>query len=410
MIRRLAETRLEDLLSRFPAVALLGPRQAGKTTLALDLIEKHPRPSLYLDLERPSDRAKLADAEAYLNSHEEKLLVLDEVQRVPELFGTLRGIIDRRRRKGAKIGHFLLLGSASLDLLKQSSESLAGRLVTVELTPLILNELPEVSVATRDRLWLRGGFPESYLAKNSTESLEWRQSFIASYLERDIPALGPRIPAETLRRFWTMLAHQQGALLNAASLAAGLGVSGQTVARYLDLLVDLLLVRRLQPWAGNVGKRLLKAPKCYVRDSGVVHALLGLADPDTLLGHPVVGGSWEGFVIETLLGSAPVGTQSWFYRTSAGAEIDLVLEWGGKERWAVEIKRSSAPTVSKGFHLGSADIGATRRIVVHAGDETHPLGANVEALTLADTLNALSAAPAPAAPPTDRGPTAPLPT
>ncbi|OIQ90385.1 hypothetical protein GALL_277230 [mine drainage metagenome] len=390
MIKRRAESRIKELLTRFPAVALLGPRQVGKTTLSLDLIAQSIRPSLYLDLERPADRAKLADADAYLDSHEEKLIVLDELQRVPELFGVLRGIIDRRRQKGARHGHFLLLGSASIDLLKQSSETLAGRIATVELTPLLANEVAEAATASgRDRLWLRGGFPESTLARNSAESLEWREAFISTYLERDIPALGPRIPAETLRRFWTMLAHQQGALLNASALAAGLGVSGQSVARYLDLMVDLFLVRRLQPWTSNPRKRLVKSPKCYVRDSGLVHALLGLKDLDTLLGHPVTGGSWEGFVVESLLACAPAGTRSSFYRTSAGAEIDLVLEIGPTERWAVEIKRSSAPTVSKGFHLGSDDIDATRRIVVHAGAESFALGAGVEALTLQDAMQAV---------------------
>ena len=244
----------------------------------------------------------------------------------------------------------------------------------------------------RDRLWLRGGFPDSFLAEDDAASIEWREEFIGTYLERDIPLLGPRIPAETLRRFWTMLAHEQGTLLNAAAVAAGIGVSGQTVGRYLDLMVDLLLVRRLQPWSTNSGKRLVRSPKVYVRDSGLVHALLGLRDLDAVLGHPVVGGSWEGFVIENLLAAAPIGTQAWFYRTAVGAEIDLVLEIPPKERWAIEIKRSSAPTLAKGFYLGCKDVRATRRMVVHAGEETFGLGDGVEAESLAGALATLRGA------------------
>ena len=275
------------------------------------------------------------------------------------------------------------------DLLKQTSETLAGRIAFLELTPLLVEEIVEKKRGERDRLWLRGGFPDSFLAAGDAASVEWREAFIGTYLERDIPSLGPRIPAETLRRFWTMLAHEQGTLLNAAAVAAGLGVSGQTVGRYLDLMVDLLLVRRLQPWSANSGKRLVRSPKVYVRDSGLVHALLGLRDLDAVLGHPVAGGSWEGFVIENLLAAAPAGTQAWFYRTAAGAEIDLVLEIPTKGRWAIEIKRSSTPSLSKGFYLGCNDVKATRRMVVHAGDETYGFGEGVEAAPLAGALAAL---------------------
>ena len=273
-----------------------------------------------------------------------------------------------------------------MDLLRQSSESLAGRVAYAELVPLLVNEVGEEAI---DCLWLRGGFPDGFLAGSDTESLEWRRAFIQTYLERDIPALGPRIPAETLRRFWTMLAHQQGGVLNAARLAAGLGVTGTTVARYLDLLVDLLLVRRLQPWANNVGKRLVRSPKIYVRDSGLVHALLGLRTLDDLLGHPVVGGSWEGFVIENLLANAPAGTQASFYRTSAGAEIDLILDLEAGERLAVEIKRSTVPKASKGFHSACDDIEATRRFVVYNGTERFSLGSGVEAIGLPPAVELL---------------------
>ncbi len=390
MVTRLAQANLTGLLTRFPAVALLGPRQVGKTTLAVTIAETLGTQATYLDLESPSDRAKLTDPELYLSTHEGRLVVLDEIQRISGLFEVLRGIIDRRRRKGLKTGQFLLLGSASMDLLKQSSETLAGRIALLELTPLLLAETKPKAVADRDRLWVRGGFPESFLAPTDDTSCEWREAFIRTYLERDIPALGPRIPAETLRRFWTMLAHEQGTILNAASIAASIGVSGQTVGRYLDLMVDLLLVRRLQPWASNTGKRLVRSPKVYVRDSGLVHALLGLRNLDAVLGHPVTGGSWEGFVIENLLAVAPAGSRATFFRTSAGAEIDLVLELPPKERWAIEIKRSTAPTLAPGFYNGCADVQATRQIVVHAGAESFPMGQGVEAMTIIDAMNAVA--------------------
>ena len=389
MISRLAGPRISDLLRRFPAVAVVGPRQVGKTTLARRLVEELAAGAVYLDLELPSHRARLADPEHYFSSQEGRLVVLDEIQRVPGLFEVLRGVIDERRRQGRRHQQFLLLGSASIDLLQQSSETLAGRIAYAELTPLLVEEVAAKKRGDRDRLWLRGGFPDSFLAADEAASVEWREEFIGTYLERDIPLLGPRIPAETLRRFWTMLAHEQGTLLNAAAVAGAIGVSGQTVGRYLDLMVDLLLVRRLPPWSKNAGKRLVRSPKVYVRDSGLVHALLGLRDLDAVLGHPVTGGSWEGFVIENLLAAAPSGTTACFYRTAVGAEIDLVLELSPKERWAIEIKRSSAPVLAKGFYLGCGEIKATRRMVVHAGEESFGLGDGVEAVSLPGALAAL---------------------
>jgi hypothetical protein len=322
----------------------------------------------------------------YFEALADRLIVLDEVQRAPELFAPLRGVIDRRRRAGRRTGQFLLLGSATGDLLAQSSESLAGRIAYLELQPLATVEVPSDQ---GQRLWIRGGFPESFVASSDEASLRWRQQFITTYLERDIPQLGPRAPAETLRRLWTMLAHEQGQLVNAAKLAASLAVSGQTVARYIDLLSDLMLVRRLRPWAANEGKRLVRTPKVYVRDSGIVHALLGLTDFDDVVGHPVVGGSWEGWVIENLLAVAPSATQAYFYRSSAGAEIDLVLELPKRQRWAIEIKRSSAPAPSRGFHIAAEDIKATRRFIVHAGRESFPLAQDVRATTLGDLQSAL---------------------
>ena len=386
MIKRRIHDKLDESIDHSPAVGLLGPRQVGKTTLALEM--GATRPSLYLDLESPTDRAKLADAGRYLAEHEDKLVILDEVHRAPEIFQILRGLIDQGRRRGKVGGRFLLLGSASVELLKQSGESLAGRISYLELTPF---DATEVDGERMDRLWIRGGFPASFLAANDRISLDWREDFIRTYLERDVPQFGSRIPAETLRRFWTMLAHHQAGMHNAATLAQGLGVDGKTVARYLDLLVDLLLVRRLSPWHRNVGKRLVKSPKVFVRDSGLVHALLGLGNKEQLLGHPVVGPSWESFVLETLLVLAPRGTEANFYRTAAGAEIDLVLTLPGGKLWAVEIKRSSAPKLERGFHLACADLKPARRFVVYPGDDRFPLDAETEVLGLAELGKRLQA-------------------
>lgn len=383
--RRLATT-LREVLEEVPAVVLVGPRQVGKTTLALDLHAQ--RPSVYLDLESAADRAKLSEPELYLADHERELVILDEVHRVPELFRSLRGLIDRARRKGLRSGRFLLLGSASIDLLRQSGESLAGRVAHLELRPF---DALEVGADEIDQLWVRGGFPDSFLASNARASHRWRQDFIRTYLERDIPTFGPRIPAETLRRFWTMLAHQQGGLLNAAALARGLGVSGRTVASYLDLLVDLLVVRRLEPWHANAGKRLVRSPRVYVRDSGIAHALLGLPTKEDVLGHPVAGASWEGFVIESLLAAAPAGTHHHFYRTSAGAEIDLLLTLPGGAQWAIEIKRSLTPKPERGFHHACEDLEPAARFVVYPGTEPYEITADVEAIPLRELAARLAA-------------------
>ena len=386
MINRRIHDILLERLDESPAVALLGPRQVGKTTLAQEIGESGP--SIYLDLESDADRSRLREPELYLGNHEDKLVILDEVHRVPDLFQNLRGLIDKGRKKGRRTGRFLLLGSASLDLMRQSGESLAGRISYLEMRPL---DPLEVNPDDLNALWVRGGFPDSYLAKNNQTSLRWRRDFIRSYLERDIPQLGPRIAAETLRRFWVMLAHHQSGLLNAADFARSLGVDGKTVASYLDLMVDLLLVRRLEPWHNNAGKRLVKSPRVYVRDSGIVHALLGIDSLEALLGHPVAGASWEGFVIESLIAAAPEATLAYFYRTSAGAEIDLLLTLPTGKRWAIEIKRSLTPKLERGFYNACDDIQPDRKLVIYPGSESYPHSADIEIASLPEVARQLAA-------------------
>ncbi len=388
MLTRRLRPLLKSALEESPAVALLGPRQVGKTTLALQVAGS--KSSLYLDLESEGGRARIAHPELFLAEHVDKLVILDEVHRAPGVFTVLRGLIDRARRQGRRSGQYLLLGSASLDLLRQSGETLAGRIRYLELGPI---DATEIAASQAEALWSRGGFPESLLAPDNRRSLQWRRDYIRTYLERDIPQLGPRIAAETLRRFWTMLAHHQGGLLNTASFARGLGVDPKTAASYLDLLVDMLLVRRLPPWHANVGKRLVKSAKVYVRDSGLVHALLDIADRDALLGHPVQGASWEGHVIENILSCAPEGVQGYFYRTAAGAEIDLLLQWPDGRRWAIEIKRSLAPKLERGFHAACVDVEPSRRLVVYPGPDRFPVAAEVEAMPLKSLLAELGHSP-----------------
>ena len=376
---------LVEALEHNPAVGLLGPRQVGKTTLALDAGRRFD--AHYLDLESEQDRAKLSQPELYLADHRDKLVILDEVHRAPGLFPVLRGLIDQARRDGRRTTQYLLLGSASLDLLKQSGESLAGRIAYLELAPFGVSETRDLP---RDDLWVRGGFPESLLAPDASRSLRWRQDFIRTYLERDIPQFGPRIAAETLRRFWGMLAHHQGGLLNTALFARNLGVDAKTAAGYFDLLSALLIVRRLPAWHANLGKRLVKAPKVYVRDSGLVHALLNIVDKETLLAHTVVGQSWECFVIENLLVSVGDKAQGYFYRTSGGAEIDLLLAWPDGQLWAIEIKRSLSPKLERGFHAACADLAPARKFVVYPGQERYRLAPDIEVVSL-DELAALVA-------------------
>ena len=387
MIERRIIKNVLDALENQAAVALLGPRQAGKTTLAHIISEQEP--SIYLDLESSTDRNKLTDPELFLRQYEDKLVILDEIHRMPEIFQSMRGLIDQGRRNGNRNKRFLILGSAAIDLLRQSGETLAGRITYIHMHPFDALEV-NPNLESMNKLWLRGGFPDSFLAKTDQQSFKLRTNFIRTYLERDVPQFGPRIPSETLERLWTMLAHNQGTLLNSSRLAASLSVSSPTVSSYIDLLSDLLLVRRLAPYHNNAGKRLVKSPKTYVRDSGLLHALLGIQNAETLAGHPVVGTSWEGFVIENILAVVPEHTQASFYRTAAGAEMDLVLEMGGSRGvWAIEIKRGLAPRPERGFYNAMEDIRPDRTFIVYSGDEQYPLNPNVEVIGLIGIMKKL---------------------
>ena len=388
MIKRDSYQKVLTGLSRQAAVALIGPRQVGKTTLALELAQG--RDALYLDLEASEDRAKLRDPALFLSRNQERLVILDEIHRMPELFQTLRGLIDQGRQKGLRNGRFLILGSASIDLLRQSGETLAGRIEYIDMGPLNIRETSSVNALVLDRHWVRGGFPDSYLAKNDEDSYAYRRNFIRTYLERDVPQFGPRVPAATLERLWVMLAHSQGQLLNASMLAKSLSLSAPTISSYIDLLSDLLLVRRLPPFHANVKKRLVKSPRVYIRDSGLVHALLGIGDYNQLSGHPVFGSSWEGFVIENLISVAPERTKASFYRTAAGAEMDLILELPAGKKWAVEVKSGLGAPLTKGFYNALEDIEADQSFVVYAGQDRYPVAGKTDAISLLELAQELS--------------------
>jgi uncharacterized protein len=381
MIIRQFQTIVCQKLLQTPVVVLLGPRQVGKTTLARMLAKDWPGGAVYLDLERPADRLRLEDADTYLRAQQGKLVILDEIHRAPGVFEVLRGIIDDNRQAGIRSGQFLLLGSAALDLMRQSSETLAGRVAYVDMAPINTAEDGAAGI-TDSALWLRGGFPDSLLAPDDSQSLDWRRDFIRSYLERDVPMFAPRLPSETIGRLWTMLAHNQGSVLNQARIASALGVANPTIDRYIDLLVDLQLVRRLRPWGGNLGKRLVKSPKVYVRDSGLLHGLLALETLNDLLGHPVCGLSYEGHCIENLIQAAGSRRSPYFYRTQVGAEIDLVLEKGGQPEMAIEVKRAMAPSPEKGFAIACDDLQIAQRYVVYPGSECFPLRHGAQAIGL----------------------------
>jgi uncharacterized protein len=386
MIQRYLEKRLIEALKNMPAVALLGSRQVGKTTLAHAVVENELQKNInYLDLESAVDMAKLNDAEAYLSQFEGQLMIIDEVQLKPELFKVLRGLIDKRKRAGEKSAQFLLLGSASRDLLQQSSETLAGRIRYLELSPFQAIEISNLDnlAFSPEKLWFRGGFPDSFLASNDNESWNWRTDFIATYVERDIPQIGINVSSTRIRKFWTMLAHFHGQQINMSSLAKSLEVSHTTIKNYLDILTELFMVRQLQPWSGNTKKRLVKSPKIYIRDTGLLHRLLSISDFDSLLGNPVLGHSWEGFVVENILNALSDKWQASYYRTAEQTEIDLILE-KSDEKWAIEIKRSSAPKLPKGFLRASEDIGATKKYLLYSGNEQFPMAEDTIAIGLID--------------------------
>ncbi len=385
MIERKALDEIKRLLVNFPAVVLLGPRQVGKTTLAKSCASEVS--GIYLDLESRRDQLRLSDPEDYLSRREDKLIILDEIQILPELFSSLRGLIDEGKSRGFLAGRFLLLGSASLELIQHSSETLAGRIAYVELSPVTFQEIPPNDL---DRLWLRGGFPQSFLAENDAASSEFRDFLIRSYLERDVPLHGSRLSASKLRNLWTMLAHSHGGLANIATLSRSLEIDSRTLNAHLDLLENMFLLRKLRPWHTNTGKRIVKSPKLYIRDSGLVHELLGISEIERLLGHPIAGNSWEGFVIENLLACAPPRTEAYFYRTSAGAEIDLILKFRNGESWCIEIKRGLSPVLSAGFYTAVADIKPTKTFIVYGGDDRFLLKPSIEVISISHLQNELS--------------------
>ena len=386
MLTRWITERLQWNIERVPAVALLGARQVGKTTLAKSLAAGMN--SIYLDLESQEDQRKLRDPTDFLRSHGQRLVILDEIRRSPDLFAVLRGLIDQYRQQGRRAGHFLVLGSASMNHLRQTSESLAGRISYVDMSGL---NVMEVGRAREDmnRLWLRGGFPESYLAENSETALNWQENLIRTVLERDVPQLAFAASAERLRNLWTMLAHLQGEPVNKNRLASNVEADRATVNRYIDLLMGLLLVRRLSPWHANLGKRLAKAPRYYIRDSGILHRLLGIGGFDELRSHPVLGKSWEGFVIENIHSVLPNLAETSYYRTSAGAEIDLVIKLSYRNVWAVEIKHGTAPKLGKHFSRICDDVGATKKFVVYGGDDEFPIGKDVTMISLPRLMDRL---------------------
>ena len=394
MIHRKLTEQLVNSLKKVPVVALLGPRQVGKTTLSLEILKNDiGKPVEYMDLELDSNRIKLDDAESYLRTFANKLLIIDEVQLKPDIFKTLRGLIDSRKRAGESATQFLLLGSASRDLLQQTSESLAGRIRYLELNPF---SIPEISVLnplefSPEKLWFRGGYPQSYLAPDDDESWNWRSDFIATYIERDIPRLGINISAAKMRKFWKMLSHYQGQQINLSALGKSLEVSHTTIRNYLDILTDLHMVRQLQPWSGNTKKRLVKSPKIYIRDSGILHHLLSISDYEALMGNPVSGHSWEGFVVENILGYMSDKWTASYFRTSEQTEIDLILEKPHKEVWAIEIKKSAAPKIRPGFHKACKEISATRKFVVYSGRESFQMSENVTTMGIHEFIQHLEA-------------------
>jgi uncharacterized protein len=388
MLHRFLTDKLCQALENMPVVAILGPRQVGKTTLALNISKFIKKDTIYLDLESDSDLNKLTDAEAYLKRFENNLLIIDEVQRKPDLFRLLRGIVDERKRKGERAAQFLLLGSASRELLQHSSETLAGRIRYLELTTFTISELTQNNKVLDDleKLWLRGGFPDSFLAPNDEESWQWRSDFISTYLERDLPLMGVGIAPASLKRFWKMLSHYNGNQVNLSELGKSLELTHTTIKNYLETLTDFYMVRQLHPWSGNIKKRLVKSPKVYIRDTGILHHLLQISSIDSLLSHPGLGASWEGFVIENIVNQLDNKWGVYYYRTATQVEIDLVLETPKREIWAIEIKRSSAPKLGRGFYEACNDIKATHKWLINSQEDRYPLPNGVEVIGIIEFL------------------------
>ena len=368
MIKRRLQSRITDLLKQFPAVSILGPRQVGKTTLAKQIASVRKKSALYLDMEKQADRNRLNDAHSYLENYKTHCVILDEVQRLPHIFSELRPVIDEHR----KPGRFILLGSASPGLVKGVSESLTGRIAYTELTPVGLLELPQN--ITQQKHWLRGGFPEALLAKSDVKVFQWMESFVYGYIERDLEMLfGVNLSSTTLKKLWNMLAHVNGSVWNAEVFARSLGITAPTVLRYMDYLEGGYLIRRLQPWHVNTKKRLVKSPKVYLRDSGILHYLLKLTSVHEVLGHPVAGTSWEGYVIEQIYQAKPQHLDMYFYRTHDGAECDLVLVKGITTQACIEIKLTNAPAISKGFYTSIGDLKPKKKFVITPASEDYAL-------------------------------------
>ena len=386
MIRRWITDKLQRSIAQISAVILLGARQVGKTTLAKAIAKDLD--SLYLDLESPEDLLKLSDPSGFLSTHCDKLIILDEIQRYPELFAVLRGLIDTSRERGKKSGQFLLLGSASMNLLRQSSESLAGRISYIEMSGFNVLEIGKER-SELQKLWYRGGFPESYLATGDDWAMDWLENLIRTYLERDIPQMGFRVPAGKLRRLWTMLAHLQGETVNISKLASNLEVQRSAINHYIDILTELMLIRRLNPWHINNKKRLVKSPRYYIRDSGIQHRLLGIDSYDALLSNPLFGKSWEGFIIENIHSLLPLRAETFFYRTTAGAEIDLVIKHPSSEIWAIEIKHGRSPKLGKHYNQICKDLKATKKYIVYGGDDEFPIGEGVTVISLSRFMQKL---------------------
>jgi predicted AAA+ superfamily ATPase len=380
MIKRILHSQILQSLQHFPAVGLVGARQVGKTTLAQMIAKQWPEKTLYLDLERPTDYSTLSEPELFLSRHTDKLVIIDEIQLRPDLFPVLRSLIDENRHPG----RFLLLGSSSPDLMRQSGESLAGRIAYHEFSPLLLNELSQNQM---DSLWIRGGFPNSMLAESDEVSIQWREDFIMTYLQRDLSFMGYdiRIPVMKLRRFWQMLAHTHGQLANLSQLAMNMELSRQSIRKYLDILQETFMIRQLQPFHANLKKRLVKSPKIFIRDSGILHTLMGINSLQELMGNSILGMSWEGFCIEQILSQIPRTWEAFFYRSQAGAEVDLVLQRRfGEAPIFVEFKYSQSPKLTRGFWEAKTDLQPKACYVISPGTQSYPLGESVEVLPLSE--------------------------